>query len=267
MLDVNGCSTEEGANVQTWRSNGTVAQRFRIVHVGSEVYNIINEASGLFVGITGDDLQNCANVAQWAGNGSDAQKWELCLASDGSLMFKNVASGRFLDVYGCGTTRGTNVEIYDGNQTVAQRFFLKPGDWYMYQGVEGDGMRYIEYAEQFEGRAYKWGGRSPAQGFDCAGLVMYCANQVLGTSYDLIYTNAATLYTLCDPISESEAKPGDLVIYRGTYGSGVNYISHVVIFCGNETMYGAGDPIKYAPVTSIRNIYGEPAKYMYARIR
>ena len=128
-------------------------------------------------------------------------------------------------------------------------------------------MRFIEKAEEYQGWRYQWGGRSPQTSFDCAGLVMYCANQTLGKNYNLWYTNAEMLLNNhCYQISAGEARAGDLVFFRGTYGNNVNYISHVVIYCGDGIYYGAGDPIGYDWVNGIRNIYGQIATAVYARM-
>jgi cell wall-associated NlpC family hydrolase len=49
-------------------------------------------------------------------------------------------------------------------------------------------------------------------------------------------------------ISESEAKPGDLVFFEGTYD--VEGASHVGIYVGDGMMISAGDPIKYSNIHS-----------------
>lgn len=122
-------------------------------------------------------------------------------------------------------------------------------------------------ATKYEGLPYVWGGRYPSQGgFDCAGLCMYVYNQVCGTNFDLIYTNAAMLYTNhCTPVSESEAKPGDLVFFKGTYQS-IDYISHVGIYCGNGVMFNAGDPIGYGYVHDVKNMNGDDAEVLFGRV-
>lgn len=122
-------------------------------------------------------------------------------------------------------------------------------------------------ATKYEGLPYVWGGRYPSQGgFDCAGLCMYVFNQVCGTSFNLVNTNAAMLYTShCTPVSESEAQPGDLVFFKGTYEH-INYISHVGIYCGNGVMFNAGDPIGYGYVHDVINMNGAPAEVLYGRV-
>ena len=125
------------------------------------------------------------------------------------------------------------------------------------------------FAEQYLGLPYVWGGKNPSRdgGFDCSGYVNWVYNQVCGLGINSDYTNAASLYyNWCTPISESEARPGDIVFFTGTYGSDLNYISHVGIYCGNGIMINAGDPIGYDPVSSVKNVQGQEAKRLYGRL-
>lgn len=122
-------------------------------------------------------------------------------------------------------------------------------------------------ATKYEGLPYVWGGRYPSQGgFDCAGLCMYVYNKICDTSFDLINTNAAMLYTShCTPVSESDAQPGDLVFFKGTYEA-IDYISHVGIYCGNGIMFNAGDSIGYGYVHDVKNMYGGKAEVLFGRV-
>ena len=266
VIDVSGASCDSGANIQTWRSNGSGAQKFAITHLGGEIYQILNINSWQSLDVCCGSWDSGANVQQYAWNNTDAQKWRI-FYSDGTFTIQNVGSGMFLDLTGASRFAGANVQQYGWNGSAAQRWILRDENWTFYAGASWDAMRFIEKAEEYQGWSYVWGGRSPNVGFDCAGLVMYCANETLGKSYNLMYTNAQSLfYNHCYEIAEWEAQPGDLVFYRGTYGSDVNYISHVVIYCGNGIYYGAGDPIGYDWVYGIRNIYGETASVIYARM-
>lgn len=267
VLDVANGSKASGANLQIYRSNGTDAQKFTIKHLGDGMYSITGVGSGNAIDVASASTEQGANVWMYSPNGTNAQKWRIELGPYG-LMFKSVVSGKYLDVKNAKVKRGTNVWQYSGNNTKAQCWVLRDADWQFYPtNTNINDLRIIQKAEQYEGWPYRWGGRSPATSFDCAGLVMYCSNQVWGTNFDLMLTNADRLYSICMPISESQARPGDLVFYRGTYGSNVNYISHVVFYAGNGVMYGAGDPIGYSNVTDIKNIRKQPAKYMFARIK
>ena len=266
VLDISGGSTSNGGNVQIYRSNGTAAQQFVIKHLGGGIYSIQNANSGLMLDVACGSTANSANVQQYAWNNTDAQKWFIDFV-DGIFTFRSAVSNKYLDV-SCGSRfSGGNVQQYGWNGSAAQRWILRDGNWKFFEGASASAMRFIEKAEEYQGWRYQWGGRSPQTSFDCAGLVMYCANQTLGKNYNLWYTNAESLlYNHCYQISASEAQAGDLVFYRGTYGNNVNYISHVVIYCGDGIYYGAGDPIGYEWVGGVRNIYGDPASVVYARM-
>ena len=125
----------------------------------------------------------------------------------------------------------------------------------------------IVYAEQYIGTEYVWGGKDWNRdgGFDCSGFVNWVYNHVAGMGIDSDYTNAASLYKYCTPVSEADAQPGDIVFWKGTY-SNINYISHVGIYCGNGIALDAGDPIGYDRVDSIKNMYGNTAERVYGRL-
>lgn len=126
----------------------------------------------------------------------------------------------------------------------------------------------MNFALQYKGWPYVWGGRYPSQGgFDCVGLVMHVYNNVFGTGFNLTYTNAERLYNNhCRDVPAATAQPGDLVFWRGTYGNNINRITHTAIYCGNDIVYAAGDPIGYYKIDSCKNIYGGTAEYFFACI-
>ena len=100
-------------------------------------------------------------------------------------------------------------------------------------------------AKKYVGTPYVWGGSSPETGFDCSGYVCWVYNQ---NGYDVGRTTANGLWNKCQKISEAEAKPGELVFFKGTYDT--PGMSHTGIYLGNGMMVSAGDPIKYANIHS-----------------
>ena len=100
-------------------------------------------------------------------------------------------------------------------------------------------------AQKYVGTAYVWGGSTPETGFDCSGYVCWVYNQ---NGYDVGRTTANGLWNKSQHISEAEAKPGDLVFFKGTYDT--PGMSHTGIYLGNGMMVSAGDPIKYANIHS-----------------
>ena len=100
-------------------------------------------------------------------------------------------------------------------------------------------------AKKYVGTPYVWGGSTPETGFDCSGYVCWVYNQ---NGYNVGRTTANGLWNKSQHISEAEAKPGDLVFFKGTYDT--PGMSHTGIYLGNGMMVSAGDPIKYANIHS-----------------
>ena len=97
-------------------------------------------------------------------------------------------------------------------------------------------------AEKYIGFPYVWGGSSPATSFDCSGFVSWVVNNC-GVGWSVGRLTAQGLYNICTPVSEAEAKPGDLVFFEYTYEG--PWITHVGIYVGEGMMIHAGNPIGY----------------------
>ena len=113
----------------------------------------------------------------------------------------------------------------------------------------GSGSSVVDYATQFVGNPYVWGGTSLTSGADCSGFVQSVyANfgvSLPRTSYE--QQNAGT------EVSYADAQPGDLICYGG----------HVAIYMGNGQIVHASnsrDGIKvsdnaaYRTITSVRRL-------------
>ena len=73
----------------------------------------------------------------------------------------------------------------------------------------------IREAEKYLGVPYVWGGYSPS-GFDCSGFVSWVINNC-GNGWNIGRCTADGLRSHCSQVSPSEAKPGDLIFFQGTY--------------------------------------------------
>ena len=97
-------------------------------------------------------------------------------------------------------------------------------------------------AEKYIGFPYVWGGSNPSTSFDCSGFVSWVVNNC-GVGWNVGRLTAQGLYNICTPVSEAEAKPGDLVFFEYTYEG--PWITHVGIYVGEGMMIHAGNPIGY----------------------
>jgi len=89
------------------------------------------------------------------------------------------------------------------------------------------GQQIANFARQFEGHRYTWGGASPATGFDCSGLVTYVMRNF---GITMSRTSAAQFRNNGVPVSRSELQPGDLVFFS----SNGSTVTHVGIYLGGD---------------------------------
>lgn len=113
-----------------------------------------------------------------------------------------------------------------------------------------NGQAVVDYARQFLGNPYVYGGNSLTNGTDCSGFVkgVYAA---FGISLPRTSTEQRHVGY---GVSLSEIQPGDIVCYSG----------HVGIYAGNDTLIHASNertgitltsPVTYRPVLAVRRIF------------
>jgi peptidoglycan DL-endopeptidase CwlO len=94
-------------------------------------------------------------------------------------------------------------------------------------GRESAGERASQFALEAVGIPYRWGGESPASGFDCSGLVRWAYGRV---GIDLPHSSYA-LYGEGRRVSDSRLEPGDLLFFEG--------LGHVGVYVGRGKMVHA----------------------------
>ena len=103
-------------------------------------------------------------------------------------------------------------------------------------GVPGDEVRnsLLEFASQFIGNPYVWGGTSLTDGADCSGFVQSIYRQY-GYELPRVAEDQAQYGT---KIAVEDARPGDLIFYADETG----YIYHVVLYAGEgKTIEAMGE--------------------------
>ena len=116
----------------------------------------------------------------------------------------------------------------------------------------------LEEAEKYLGFPYVWGGSSPSTSFDCSGFVSWVINH---SGWDVGRLGAQGLCDICTPVSAANARPGDLIFFKGTYDT--PGVSHCGIYVGNSMMIHCGDPISYA---NINSSYWQSHFYTFGRL-
>ena len=149
--------------------------------------------------------------------------YEILLASKGNME----------RVFGSGS--GNLSEIVDNPD------FSNPGLEFNEESVK----RIVHEAEKHIGKRYVFGANGP-NNFDCSSFV--CWVYTHSGIKNMPRTTAWGIYkNYCNPVSPSDARPGNIIFFKGTYNSG-SPISHVGIYVGGGYMIHAGDPIQYARI-------------------
>jgi len=189
---------------------------------------------------------------------SDEKGYQSKYAHLGSV---NVSQGQTVTVGDViGTTGSTgastgshlHLEVLYDNTHYNPIFYVTSGSGTLY----GDGgMAYddetfakiMAEATKYIGYPYVWGGSSPSTSFDCSGFVSWVYTR--SGVYNIGRDTAQGIYNRCTPIDASEARPGDLIFFTGTYNSGTP-VTHIGIYVGDGTMLHCGNPIGYANINS-----------------
>lgn len=95
---------------------------------------------------------------------------------------------------------------------------------------------------------YSWGGRGPATGFDCSGLVSHVYREVVGLP---VKGTSADLGQKSRPVDRARIQPGDLVFFN-TLGA---RHSHVGIYVGGGRFVHASNPRTGVRMDQLNNRY------------
>ncbi len=141
--------------------------------------------------------------------------------------------------------------LYDGQEAYVSAEYVTVGknlktalnmSEFLYgAGVSDVRVDLCEYAKQFRGNPYVWGGTSLTHGADCSGFVLS-----IFAKYGIYLPHSSRAQAnMGTKISMSEARPGDLVFY-----SKGGRINHVAIYIGGGQVIHASSPKTGIRITS-----------------
>lgn len=122
-----------------------------------------------------------------------------------------------------GTTGYVSADYVTVHNTLPKGVTLEELNAQVEEASESAGISVVEYAKQFLGNPYVWGGTSLTNGCDCSGFTMRIYEHF---GYSLSRTSAAQSGN-GTRVSLSEIQPGDLLFY--SYGGS---IGHVAMYIG-----------------------------------
>ncbi len=128
VLDVNGGSTSNGANVQVYSRNGSAAQRFFldsvepvknatfVLHSGANYNQVID--------LNNSSPNDGAKVTTWGSNNGDNQKWNVTGNGDGTYRIGNPKTGKVLDISGGAASDGACIVQYSWHGGLNQKWIV-----------------------------------------------------------------------------------------------------------------------------------------------
>ncbi len=120
------------------------------------------------------------------------------------------------------------------------------------------GKEIAAYALNYLGSPYKWGGNSPAVGFDCSGFVNYVFSQ-FGYTTSRVANDVTQDGIHVDP---KDMQPGDVLCFY----SGNGYVGHVGIYIGDDTFVHAANSSAGVVTTPLSDGYYASRGYEVRRI-
>lgn len=114
----------------------------------------------------------------------------------------------------------------------------------------------VDYALQFVGGRYQYGGSDPRTGVDCSGFTRFVLQNGAGVTVNRSSSSQATQGVA---VSADQMRPGDLIFY----GNG-RRINHVAMYIGNgqvvhSSTYETGiivSPYNYRSIVTIKDVIG-----------
>lgn len=135
LLDVNGGSLDNGANIQLYNNNASSAQRWKITQDQNGYLTFQNIKSGKVLDVYGGQAISSTNVQQYASNHSKAQQWVAEGSRDDFILHSALDWNLVLDLAGGSLSNHSNIQIYKSNNSAEQHWKLDSSN-YMQDAIE-----------------------------------------------------------------------------------------------------------------------------------
>lgn len=127
VLDVAGCATKDGSDVQVWDWISTSkCQRWTLQSLGDDVYQIIDGNTGKALDILGCSTADGAVATIWTSNSSICQRWRIEPAAGGAYTVFAANTGKTLDVKSCSAAAGADLILWPYRGASCQRYLIAP---------------------------------------------------------------------------------------------------------------------------------------------
>jgi 5-hydroxyisourate hydrolase-like protein (transthyretin family) len=193
-FDIATGSTANGAALQTYADNKTVAQRFKFIRDSNGYFTVINLKSNKALDIPSAQATAGVDIQQYTANGTDAQKWAVSSAGTGVLyLTPKLASGLHLGVSGSSTANGAKIQLQKASTTNKAQIFKLTRVDVLPQGV------YNITAAHATNKALDIANGSTASG---ANIQLYQANGSGAQKFTFRYDSSTGYYFIVNPQSQ-----------------------------------------------------------------
>ena len=121
-MEIGGGRTDNGAGVNQYNLNNTLAQQWRVSYDSDDYATFVNVNSGKVLDVAGGIAACGSRVQQYDSNGSDAQKWKVEQSGDQFIIKSKVNENFVLDLSGASSADGAQIWLYESNNSQAQRW-------------------------------------------------------------------------------------------------------------------------------------------------
>ncbi|MCT4542098.1 MAG: SH3 domain-containing protein [Vallitalea sp.] len=147
-----------------------------------------------------------------------------------------------------------SIKTYNGSIGYIYKKYVDITDELTITNTSNKNQQVINYAKQFVGNPYVWGGNSLTRGVDCSGFTQ----QVMKKYGINISRTARTQINNGYRVSKKDLLPGDLIFFGYN-----NKITHVALYMGNNQIVHARNK-KYGIVIDNLNVYMKYTPYIGA---
>lgn len=126
VLDVEGLSKNNCANIDIWYDNNGSNQIFKVEKDKDGYYIITNKNSNKCLDVYYGNKTPGTNLDQYSYNNGDNQKWIIKSCENGQYNIISVCNGLYIDVANASISNGNNVLLWTRNGALNQKFeFIK----------------------------------------------------------------------------------------------------------------------------------------------
>lgn len=126
-IDIAGGSDKNGANIQIWDNNKTIAQKWQFTYnTTTNDYTITNPINDKALDVYNANMNNGTNIHLYSSNNTCAQRWQIVKQITGQyVLISSCSVDKVMDLSNASTINRSNIQLWSYDpQTSAQRWSI-----------------------------------------------------------------------------------------------------------------------------------------------